>query len=227
MWWAKLKSGTAAAAVAVLLAGAVTMAVEAAVGTPAPAPAPALTFESCIQHPPRILNAVFEVEAPGSTNEFEIAGPSGGITTNRNFQPPETNVYRLKYDGQNYSLVHVAGVDAVVGLGGSGGQFGDVQWGAHRARQPGQNLVDRLEHQFGPGGVSENGSFRPCTFSGRHDQVTRMVGKSVVVTNQIQTNHVTPFAMANLEIMARYEAHELICLGMFEMVPGLAVWTNG
>ena len=228
MWWAKLKSGAATAGVAVLLAGAVTMAVEASAGTPAPAaPAPALTFESCIQHPPRILNAVFEVEAPGSTNEFEIAGPSGEITTNRNFQPPETNVYRLKYDGQNYSLVHVAGVDAVVGLGGSGGQFGDVQWGAHRAPNPARTWLTVWNTNSDPVEFPKLDLSDLVLFQGGTNQVTRMVGKSVVVTNQIQTNHVTPFAMANLEIMASYEAHELICLGMGEMVPGTAVWTNG
>jgi hypothetical protein len=154
-----------------------------------------LTYESFIQNPPAITNAVWEEETPARTMLDEAA--KAFHTTDTNI-PAETLAYRLMYDGENYFLGHVADVHSTVALGGSGGQFKSVQWGTHYGLNPKNCFV--------------------VAWDTNSDPVEAMLAD---LNHKVKG---PPYSMVNQELMARYSARKFLCLGMFEMVPGTLIW---
>jgi hypothetical protein len=156
-----------------------------------------LTFESFIQHPPSIQNAVWEEDVPRGVLDPAIpamAGPGSHV------MPAKAFVYRLVYDQQNYFLEHIADVNSRVALGGSGGQFGPILWGAQHGRTDTNCWITYFDTNTDPADYSPM---------------------------QKPESKAPPYSMVNQELQARYDARRFLCLGMFEMVPGTAVWTNG
>jgi len=78
----------------------------------------ALTFESFLQYPPIITNAIFEEDIP-EDNSPSRALPQANLPT-----LDQVITCQLRYEGDNY-LVAVIKPD----VGGSGGKFNDIRWG--------------------------------------------------------------------------------------------------
>jgi len=155
----------------------------------------ALTYESFIRNPPAISNAVWEVDYPASS--LSEAAAKAFHTTETN-EPAETLAFRLMYDGQNYFLGHIADVHSTIALARSGGQFKSIQWATHIGQTATNCFV--------------------VAWDTNSDPVEAMLSEP----DHKQKG--PPFSMVNQELMARYQARTFICLGMFEMVPGSAIW---
>jgi hypothetical protein len=205
MAWTKFKTAALVAA-GVLLAAAtatVTLVEARSGGSPAASAASGLSFESFLEKPPRIANALWEMDVPaspgGSFGNVTLTGPAGSNAGS--FQliveasPAHTEAQRLVYDGDNYLLAQLMDVHSSSGGGGSAGQYNGMQWGVQYAPNDARSWLVSWDTNSNPTDVLT----QPTT--GRRPPV-------------------------HLEIQGRYAARRFLCLGMYEMVPGSVIWTK-
>jgi RNA polymerase sigma factor (sigma-70 family) len=201
---------------AILLATASAVIALAEVGSGLSASSSAaddLSFESFLQNPPRILNAAWELDVPASSGnlarEIVVTNPDGSTNSATNSwtfttlnTDAHTEAYRLVYDQDDYLLAQLTDVQSRAGWGGSAGQYNGMRWGVQPAMNEARSWLVSWDTNSNPIEINPG-----LMEAGIH----------------FTTNQTPPI---NLEIQGRYAVRRFLCWGMFEMVPGTAVWSK-